>query len=219
MKTQSTTLMSGREGDWCWNLSCIVLRNGTFEAKGKWMFINPKEYYQSHLDELRKYKNQWNKLHPEITRKNKMIFHLRHREEERKYAALRYEKYPEKCKAISKKYFNTVKGKKSRKKANDKMRSKRRGLGFIPINESFSDSEAHHIDKEFVLYIPKEIHQSVFHNIWTGLRIKEINDKAFEWLAHSENFVLEEKKDDKKCISISKINYNILSQTTLGDLK
>ena len=59
---------------------------------------------------------------------------------------------------------------------------KRRELGFIPINSPFKDSEGHHLDKAFVLYIPKELHKSVYHNIYTEQGMEKINDLAFQWL-------------------------------------
>ena len=41
-----------------------------------------------------------------------------------------------------------------------KLRSSiRRQLGFIPLNEPFPGSVAHHIDNEHVLYIPEDIHK------------------------------------------------------------
>ena len=34
-----------------------------------------------------------------------------------------------------------------------------RNLGFIPLNEPFENSIGHHIDKDMVIYIPKELHK------------------------------------------------------------
>lgn len=63
-----------------------------------------------------------------------------------------------------------------------KHEAKRRKLGFISFNEPFKGSHAHHIDFECVIYIPKELHRSVYHNVWTSEGMTEINDKIFEWL-------------------------------------
>ena len=62
-----------------------------------------------------------------------------------------------------------------------KHRSKRRQLGFIELNEHFEGSEAHHINKEFVLHIPEKLHHSIKHNIWNGENMEEINNKALAW--------------------------------------
>jgi hypothetical protein len=65
-----------------------------------------------------------------------------------------------------------------------KHQHKRRGLGFISLNEPFADLEAHHIDKNFVIYIPEELHTSIWHNVWTGEGMTEINNKVYEWLGY-----------------------------------
>jgi len=59
---------------------------------------------------------------------------------------------------------------------------KRRNLGFVPLNIYFKGSEAHHIDKDRVIYIPKNIHQSISHNVWTGKNMDKINQLAWEWI-------------------------------------
>jgi hypothetical protein len=64
---------------------------------------------------------------------------------------------------------------------NAKQRAKRRELGFISLNKPFVGSEAHHIDKEYVIFIPKELHQSIPHNVWTGKGMKLINAEAMRF--------------------------------------
>jgi len=66
-----------------------------------------------------------------------------------------------------------------------KSRSKRRALGFVLLNQPFVGGEGHHIDKEHVVYIPKELHQGVQHNLWTGQGMEEINRKAYEWMGEA----------------------------------
>lgn len=63
-----------------------------------------------------------------------------------------------------------------------KIISKRRELGFIPLNFPFENFHAHHIDSEHIIYIPRELHRSVKHNLKTNEGMKEMNTKAFEWL-------------------------------------
>ena len=60
--------------------------------------------------------------------------------------------------------------------------AKRRQLDFNPWNKPFKDCEAHHLDKENIIYIPKEMHESVFHNLWVGLNMDTINDLAISYL-------------------------------------
>ena len=69
-------------------------------------------------------------------------------------------------------------GKVSRKR----QRAKRRTLGFISLNLCFDGSEGHHIDKEHVIYIPKELHRSVWHSLNDLETMERINTKVFCWL-------------------------------------
>ena len=75
-------------------------------------------------------------------------------------------------------YYQSEKGKASNKRHN----SKRRILGFIQLNKHFEGSEAHHIDTEHVIYIPKCTHQSIRHNLQTGEGMEEINKEANDFL-------------------------------------
>ena len=58
---------------------------------------------------------------------------------------------------------------------------KHRGFGFIPINKNFIGAEGHHIDINFVIYIPKELHRSIAHSVITGKNMSEINEAAFAY--------------------------------------
>ncbi|MBA7583378.1 hypothetical protein ES708_25321 [subsurface metagenome] len=60
--------------------------------------------------------------------------------------------------------------------------AKRKGLGFIPLNESFEGAEAHHISQNFVIFIPEEVHKCLYHNIWTWQNMEQINKLAIECL-------------------------------------
>lgn len=63
--------------------------------------------------------------------------------------------------------------------------AKRRVLGFNALNSHFVGSEAHHINRNDVIYIPKELHRSVYHDQWTGKNMDKINVLACEWLARN----------------------------------
>jgi len=65
------------------------------------------------------------------------------------------------------------------KKQNNK---RHRNLGFIPLNEYFQGADAHHIDKNYVIYIPKEVHQSIYHSVLKNINMDEINAVAFNYL-------------------------------------
>lgn len=64
-----------------------------------------------------------------------------------------------------------------------KRKAKRRVLGFVAMNEPFEACEGHHLDKDHVVFIPKTLHRSICHNVWTGKNMDRINVLAYEWLA------------------------------------
>ena len=65
---------------------------------------------------------------------------------------------------------------------------KNRDLDSIPIEGTkfFEGSEAHHIDTKHVIYIPKELHRSVHHNVFTGKNMDIINELAKNFLENYE---------------------------------
>ena len=73
-------------------------------------------------------------------------------------------------------------------KAMKKMHSRRRGFGTPnPINKPFQNSHMHHLhlnnDHTTCIYIPNELHTSVWHAYNNPERMEVINQLAFEWLA------------------------------------
>ncbi|GAH16693.1 unnamed protein product [marine sediment metagenome] len=77
------------------------------------------------------------------------------------------------------KYFKTEKG----KIAHRRQSRNHRELGFNPLNEYFEGSTGHHINKNDVIYILKELHQSISHCLKTGKNMKRINKLAIEYLS------------------------------------
>lgn len=52
----------------------------------------------------------------------------------------------------------------------------------IKLNERFDNSEFHHITKSTGIFIPKNLHKSIFHSMKTGKNMKKINKLAFNYL-------------------------------------
>lgn len=61
-------------------------------------------------------------------------------------------------------------------------RAKRRAYGFDQLNETFVGCERHHIDKNHVVFIPKELHRSVWHSLNRPETMEQINTKVICWL-------------------------------------
>lgn len=84
--------------------------------------------------------------------------------------------YPEKGKAIGHASYWT------NSEWISKQNVRRSTLGFKPLNSPFAGCEAHHINKQDIIYIPKVLHRSVAHNVWTGHNMEKINALAGQYL-------------------------------------
>ena len=68
---------------------------------------------------------------------------------------------------------------------------RKRNMGFIPLNYHLPNHDGHHIDNEYVIYIPHDIHTSIYHNHNKPNTMVEINKIAFKYLNtcdHTEEF-------------------------------
>lgn len=128
------------------------------KVKGK-----SRQRYKENKEKCKEQSCQWRKENKERNSEIQKKYDEKHKEERKNYEA---------------EYRQTEAGKVARRKVNHK----RRGLGFLELNEPFEGSEAHHINKDTVVYIPKELHQSVKHNVFSGEGMVEINNKVTEWL-------------------------------------
>ena len=63
-----------------------------------------------------------------------------------------------------------------------KSNAKRRVLGFHALNSPFPGSEAHHINPQDVIHMPKKLHRSISHNMFTGHNMDKINALAGAFL-------------------------------------
>lgn len=117
-------------------------------------------YYQKHSEEIILRSLQWQKENPDIW---KPYQHTHNTSEEHKQK--------------SKDYKQTPKGRTSQHIS----RAKRRDFGFIPLNEWFDGCEGHHVDKQHVIHIPKELHTSVSHSIIHNKNMEQINKLAYEF--------------------------------------
>ena len=78
-----------------------------------------------------------------------------------------------------KKYKQTDKGKENIKKG---LAKRQREFGFIPLNNILPNSNAHHINKDYIIYIPKEVHQKYRHRQSNFKSMIIINKIAWEYL-------------------------------------
>jgi hypothetical protein len=114
-----------------------------------------REYYQNNKEKMKMKAKEWTKNHPDKVKEIMIKANKKYRQTHPEIVGIRDRKHRDK---------------------------RERGLKYISLNEPFESSVGHHIDKLHVVYIPKELHLSVYHNVWTGQGMKEINFKVFKWL-------------------------------------
>jgi len=65
---------------------------------------------------------------------------------------------------------------------NARSQAKRKQFGFIPLNECLVDGwVGHHLDLNYVIYIPEELHKSIWHSVTKDINMNIINDGVYEW--------------------------------------
>jgi hypothetical protein len=157
-----------------------------------WCKLHPEQrktsdekYYKNHRTEILAQQKRYSEIHKEQIREYHEGYYQDNKEDIKdcckNYRETKPEKVKETIKKSNRKYRQThpeiirIHDRKHRDK-------RERGLGYIPLNEPFENSIGHHIDKIYVVNIPKELHLSVPHNVWTGKGMAEINNNVFKWL-------------------------------------
>lgn len=68
-----------------------------------------------------------------------------------------------------------------RKLASARNKCKRRQLKYIPLNDCEKGWVGHHMDKEHVIYIPRELHISQWHTQRDQNSMDKINEAVLDW--------------------------------------
>ena len=141
-----------------------------------------KMWYNNHRPREIKRMKKWRELNPDKSKE----YYARRRHNHADDDIERHKKYREEHPEKEREWLETPNGKESRART----RSKRRKLGHIPINNWFKGSEAHHLrysrtvdkqDNDITIYVPRKLHQSIYHNGNTGKNMKETNIACLEW--------------------------------------
>ena len=134
--------------------------------------MDRKEYMQKYIQTHRE-------ANRESVRKYRQT--LKGKENHNKNNRLSYKRCKQTKRITARKWLRTSMGKlyKARHHA------KHRELGSeILIHRPISNvmMETHHITKDYMIPIPKELHRSIKHNVRTGEGMNEINLKVWEWI-------------------------------------
>jgi hypothetical protein len=144
-----------------------------------------KQYYKDHRQKALEYVKKRNLSFPEIRKEYRAKHRLENAEYTRAYRKKSpnftwRDKYRKQAVEASRQWATTHI--EQRKANQSKAKALHRMLGFTPLNHPFDDCEAHHLDHDRVVYIPKALHKSVSHNGRTGRNMEQMNRLALEWL-------------------------------------
>ena len=145
-----------------------------------------KQWRTEHSEQIKQYAKQWRTEHGEQRKQHYKQWITEHSEQSKQYDKKYHLKHPEKVKKWNKQWKenNREKYLEIRKKAQNK---RKRNLGFEPLNKPQEGFVAHHLNFKKVIYIPKELHQSISHNVFTGKNMHIINALAMDYWEIPEN--------------------------------
>jgi hypothetical protein len=131
-----------------------------------------KQWEEIHPDKIKESKRQWIKAHPEYMKQ----YYLDYSEQIRQHTKQYRKEHPNNDKEWKARNPERI------KELKKKYEAKRRSLGFNPVNKSFEGSNGHHLnDKRTVIYIPKSLHKSIYHNHNTGQGMIEMDTLAVQY--------------------------------------
>ena len=130
---------------------------------------------------------------PYKTKEQQKEYMLNHTEEKKAYDKQRYidnkevildrvKAYSEPRKEIKQKYDKAWRATDNGKYIRGISHAKRKKLGFIQMNKYQEGYEAHHVDTEHVVYIPRKMHHSIAHNVFTWKNMDAINILALPYI-------------------------------------
>lgn len=147
------------------------------EVSKQWRLENPeyaKEYYKDNTEEIMERAIKWQMEHPESRKEISNKWRLENPEYYKEWLQTDNGKLY----LQTHKWWQTYAGKAYARKR----KAMRRNLGSIELNNPFPDSEGHHIDETYIIHIPKDLHHSIRHNVFTGEGMEDINTIAFQYI-------------------------------------
>ena len=138
---------------------------------------NYKKYYRERRDEMLARSKQYRETHRDEVLAHDKLYYQKNRDHFKQYYEQNKDKEIQQVKAWCKNHREQYREIERRHKS-----KRERNLGFIPLNEPFEGSEAHHINQKYVIYIPRELHQSIQHDLMRGTNMLIINALAVEYL-------------------------------------
>ena len=156
-------------------------------------YLTKKEKYHNRYIKNRKvrilYAIKWQKAHPDRVKEiGKKCYKKRYQPHPREKETLEHKRERKRKANQKRKVQLLIQLKDWRTKNRQRLKeirdNRKRGLGHIELNNQFGGSQGHHLDRNFVVYIPRELHQSVRHSVLRNRNMAEINNKVYEWLGY-----------------------------------
>ena len=200
VKLKSFTLLTERLENFRWRIKLVIMGTGGIGTCGQIEVRDEKAqralYYDRHKEEMNQKTTKWQKEHPEKKQVVSSRYYKTHKDQIAKYSKNHRNKMvslgsfgeegfsiklQQQINADGKIYgAGTFSGVHTPEQ--NRFNILKRKLRDVTIlNEWFEGSEAHHMSKDVVIFIPKELHWSVRHNLETGEGTEEINGKALIW--------------------------------------
>lgn len=158
MNHKTVTLLSSNDGiddeRWYWNILLKIRRDGTISNTGHVKARQTRAYYIEHQELIRQHSREWGRDNPG-----------------------RRAEYGKAWRRDNPEAYKRIGDQNSRRQI-----SKRRGMGFAPLNECFDGAHAHHVNNDQVIYVPADLHNSIRHNLQTGQGMQRMNALAFQYL-------------------------------------
>ena len=121
-----------------------------------------RNWKQKNPEKVREHSKNWRQENKEHNKE----YHKHWRQENKEYYRQWRKEHPDRVREIAKKQYN----------------KRYRNLGFILLNKYSEGFEAHHIDRNYVIFIPREVHRSIYHSVTKNINMDEINAVAFNYL-------------------------------------
>ena len=129
------------------------------------------------LEQRRQYDREWYAKHSEQFKLKNKRYRTKYPRYSKQHSKQYREDNPERVSLITKRWKMN-----HPEKIKEYNTKRNRGLGFISLNKYFKGSVAHHLDRVYVVYIPKEVHESIPHCLETGEGMEEINKFAIDFI-------------------------------------
>ena len=177
MKIKRVRLLADNDGIddemWRWDISLHIGRSGIIYNVGYIGARQNRAYYLRNQEKIKQRSRDWNRDNKEQKAETGAKWNANNQETCRRYAAEWTAANPDRRREIGLRWA---------KRNAKQQKARRRGMGFKPLNEKFDGAHAHHVDGAQVIYIPEELHRSVYHEMASGRGMHEINALAFQYL-------------------------------------